>query len=649
MVALKDLTIEEKLRLLTGKNEWQTYDANGKLPSLFLSDGPSGLRMQDEKGVVRKATAMPTECVVANTWSVEAARLHGETIASDAAEAGADILAAPGINMKRTPLCGRNFEYYSEDPYLAGQMAKAFIEGVQSNGIGCSVKHFAANNREYDRLFQSSDVDERTLHEIYFPAFEYAIQAKPWTVMGAYNPVNGIYASENKWLLKDVLRGEFGYDGVIVSDWGAVHDTAARVKASCDLEMPYNKNSYDALKAAYEDGRLTEAEIDESVTHLLQLIEKSQNAKKTVRYTKAERHENAVKIAEEGIVLLKNDANILPLKKERVLVTGHYATKPPLGGGGSSFVQTDYEQQALHDLLKASGCETDYEMAICILDNQRSSFYVRGAYEKARRADKVIICVGTDKETEAEGFDRTSLRLHPSQERFITEMSKYNDNLIVVVYAGSAIDMSPWIDKAKAVVFAGYAGEGVNEALASILTGRVNPSGKLSESFPLCLEDTYCGSECGNGFCERYTDGVFVGYRYYDSEGKDVLFPFGHGLSYARTAYSDIKVEKKSKYEYEVSYSVENLSDIPMQEVSQLYVRDVFSSVARPVKELKNFAKTPLGAHKKKTVRLALDKRAFAFYSVENAAWTVENGEFEILVGASSRDIRLQTSIIIEE
>lgn len=649
MITLKDLTIEEKLRLLTGANEWQTYAANGKLPSLFISDGPCGLRMQDEKGATRKATAMPTECVVANTWNTEAARLHGETIASDAAEAGADILAAPGVNMKRTPLCGRNFEYYSEDPYLAGQMAKAFIEGVQECGVGCSLKHFAANNREYDRLFQSSDVDERTLREIYFPTFEYALQAKPWTVMSAYNPVNGIFANESKWLLRDVLRDDFGYDGVILSDWGAVHDTVARVQASCDLEMPYSKTSYDALRAAYEDGRLTEAEIDECVSRLLRLVEKNAAAKKTARYTKAQRHENAVKIAEEGMVLLKNEENMLPLGKGRVLVTGHYATKPPLGGGGSSLVQTDYEQQPLQELLKANGCETDYEMAICILDNQRSSFYVRGAYEKARLADKVIVCVGTDKETEAEGFDRVSLRLHPSQERFIAEMAKHNENLIVVVYAGSAIDMSPWIDKAKAVVYAGYAGEGVNEALAAILTGAVNPSGKLSESFPLRLEDTYCGSECGNGFYERYTDGVFVGYRYYDSEGKDVLFPFGHGLSYSEAAYSDLRIEKKAKYEYEVSYTVENLSDLPMKEVSQAYVRDVLSSVSRPLKELKGFAKTPLGAREKKTVRLTLDKRAFAFYSVERRAWMVENGEFEILVGASSRDIRLRAKITIEE
>ncbi len=648
---IKSLTLEEKLRMLAGKNSWQLSNANGKLPDVFLSDGPSGLRMhdlKDENRAVISATAMPTLSVVANGWDVELARLDGATIADDCIENGADVLLAPGVNIKRTPLCGRNFEYFSEDPFLSGTLAKAYIEGVQNKGVGTSLKHFCANNREYERFCQSSDVDERTLREIYLPAFEIATQAQPWTVMCAYNPINGVYASENKWLLNDVLREEFGFNGVIVSDWGAVHNSWKAAKATIDLEMPYRDAAYPELKKAYDDGLLAEKEIDERVAKLLELIEKVETAQKTVETTKEERHERAVKIAKECMVLLKNDDNILPLQGGRIAFTGYYERTPALGGSGSSFVKTNYVQQRLLDEVQTRlGDKAECFKPLGDTNGLLYVWRIGGIAEGARSSDVCVVCVGTDNRTEGEGYDRDTLRLSSTQENIILAAAEGNENVVVVLHAGSAIDMSPWIDKVKAVLFAGYAGEGCQEAIADILVGNACPCGKLTETFPLSLEDTPTGAYPGNGFVDSYNEGIFVGYRWYDKKKKDVLFPFGHGLSYADFEYSDLKIEKNGETDYEVSFSIKNVSGVDGKEISQVYVRDVFSMVTRPVKELKGFAKTTLKAGESKRVSVKLDYRSFAYYNISLKKWYVENGEFEILVGASSRDIRLKDSITI--
>ena len=649
---ITNLTLEEKLRLLTGKDGWRLETANGKLPEIFLSDGPNGLRMHEIKdgaaGPIKPATAMPNLSLVASTWDPELAYLDGATIADDCIENGADVLLAPGVNIKRTPLCGRNFEYLSEDPYLAGVLAKAYIEGVQDKGIGTSLKHFCANNREYGRLSQTSEMDERTLREIYLRPFEIALEAKPWTVMCSYNPVNGIYASENKRLLKDILRDELGFDGMIVSDWGAVHSGTKAVKASLDLRMPFHPEAYDHLKHAVDEGLLSEKEIDERVQKVLELIEKTQNGMKKITTTKEDRHTNATRIAREGIVLLKNEDGILPLSGGKLVVTGPFAKAPAIGGGGSAFVSTNYPAAPLADELKArlGECVEIFPNETYMNDGARVD-YMKNSLRQAYRADTVLLCVGTGKRIESEGYDRFSLRLSPIQEDLILEVAKINPNVIVVLHASSAVDMTPWIDRVKAVALVGFAGEAAHEATADILCGKISPSGKLAETYPLSLEDTPTGAARGNGFYERYTEGVLVGYRWYDTLGKDVLFPFGHGLSYADFSYSNLTVTKKSETDCEVSFTLTNTSGVDGKEVAQIYVRDVFSMVERPEKELKGFLKVALAAGESKRVSVKLDARAFAYYNTALNEWYVENGDFEILVGASSRDIRLTARVQI--
>ena len=649
-----DLTLEEKLRLLSGKDCWRTYGANGKLKEVFMSDGPNGLRMIADDGQTKKATAMPNISVIANSWSKKAAHLAGETIADDCIENGADILLAPGVNIKRTPLCGRNFEYFSEDPYLAGTLAKEYIDGVQSKGVGTSLKHYCLNNREYDRLFTSSEIEERAMREIYLTAFEIALKAKPWTVMCSYNRINGIYASENKYLISDVLRGEFGFDGVVVSDWGAVHSQFRRVKAGIDIEMPVTDKSFEDLKISYEKGLITDKEIDACAERVIGLAEKSQKADKTkkIEKTKAERHAAAVEIAKEGIVLLKNDDDILPLKAKKsgkILVSGTFANEPAPGGGGSAYVETDFKQEPLEKLIAeklGKGAVVDFTKDVNYTGDGYN-FGLNKAIEAAYSHDTVVVCVGTGRAVETEGKDRTDIKLPFVQEAAILKIANANPNVIVVVYAGSAIDMSAWIDEVKAVVYAGFMGEAANEAVSDILCGKTSPSGKLAETFPVALENTSVENDVGDGFVDWYQDGIFVGYRFYDTFGKDVLFPFGHGLSYANFVYSDLKIEKTGECECEVSYTVKNTGKIAAKEISQVYVKDECSFVIRPEKELKGYSKDLIKPNEEKRVTIKLCPRSFAYYSVNLKDWHVENGTFEILVGASSRDIRLSGKIEI--
>ena len=659
MYDIKKLTLDEKIKLVAGKNNWQLSTANGKLPEVFLADGPHGLRKVSvekleqgvpEKEATYKTTAMPNICVLSNTWNTEMAYLDGATIADDCLEYGADILLAPGVNIKRTPLCGRNFEYFSEDPYLAGHMAKAFIEGVQSKGVGTSLKHFCCNNREYDRWTRNSEVDERALREIYLPAFEIAIKAEPWTVMCSYNPVNGVYASENKKLLDTILRGEFGFNGLIMSDWNAVQQSARAIKNTLDLEMPYRKEAYEEIKQGLDDGYLTEAELDRAVLKVLELIEKAQTSKKEITTTKDKRHENALEIAREGITLLKNEDNILPLKGGKVFVTGPYKYDTPMGGGGSALAQTDYQMQPLFEEIdkRLDGNGKAYQGVSGTSPSPFTyAWTMKADLQEAYRADTVVLCVGTDNIVESESFDRFSIRLSKQQEEFIKETAEVNKNIVVVLFAGSAIDCSPWIDKVKAVVLAGFLGEVGTQATAEVLTGKVNPSGKLTETYPLCLEDTPTGDAIGTATGEKYEEGIFVGYRWYDKKKKEVLFPFGHGLSYAKFEYSNLEITKNSETDYEVSYTITNTSKVDGKEVSELYIKDILCTMERPEKELKGFAKTFIKAGETKRVSHTLDKRSFAFYMTAIDDWYVENGDFEVLIGASSKDIRLKGKIQI--
>ena len=674
---LKSLTISEKLELLVGADVWHTSDAGGKLPSLAIHDGPHGLRRTapfdseeihpasrgQDLGTI-PCTAMPTISSLSYTWNPELAYLDGEVIADECVEHNVDVILAPGVNIKRSPLCGRNFEYFSEDPYLAGIMGKSFIEGAQSRGVGTSLKHFCLNNAEQDRICSSSEADERTIREIYLPAFERALEAKPWTVMCSHNQINGIWASENRRYLNGILRGEFGFDGLIMSDWDATHDSIRAVKASLDLTMSYRQCHVENLKLAYERGELTEGEIDECVGRILDLIDKTETRAKSPKYTDAERHAAAVKIAEESIVLLKNNNNTLPLKGGKLLVTGDMVKNPSIGGGGSAHVYPKQEPVNLANEIKANldsaellGNSPNYSREVVTAPLTITG--INYIASEATRADSIILCIGNDQNLESECFDRTSIRLAPHLEKAIHILAKANKNIIVVLYAGSAIDMTPWIDEVAAVVLAGFGGEGINEAVAKVLCGKVSPSGKLTETYPLCLEDTpsiatrtpstdKIFSALQNSLVEKYTEGIFVGYRYYDTAEKEVLFPFGHGLSYADFRYTGLSIEQKGDTNFTVSFSVTNISDIPAKETVQLYVSDVISAVERPKKELKGFKKITLAPGESKQVELDLDYRSFAYYNVSLGDWHVENGDFDILVGSSSRDIRLTERITVE-
>lgn len=647
---IKNLTLQEKIELLTGVDGWHLSNANGKLKQVAVADGPNGLRKVDDFNNNQvPATAMPSLATVANTWNKELSFLQGETIADECVKNDIDVLLAPGANIKRTPLCGRNFEYFSEDPFLAGKMARSFIEGVQSKNVGTSLKHFAFNNREYERFTQSSEVDERTANEIYYPAFKEAIKANPWTIMCSYNLVNGVYASENAKLLKTTLREKLGFKGVVLSDWGAVRHGAKAVKGGLDLRMPYEENASSEIYKGLEMGYITESDINEHVLRILELIEKSEAPKK-VTYTKEERHQNAVKIASEGIILLKNDG-ILPLKKGKITVAGRYDSDPDIAGDGSAKVVPENKIPVLSELLAK---EIDGEVIAPKLwynaypNRPDVSLGYKIIYQNAYESDATILLVGTGKTVEREGHDRDDLKLSTYEEELILNTAKVTDNVIVAVYAGSAVDMSNWIDKVKAVIYVGYAGEGVHEALSDIIVGKLNPSGKLCETFPLSAQDSPTEYDKGNSFVDDYTEKLFVGYRWYDSYNIPVLFPFGHGLSYSKFEYSNLNVIKKNETNYTVSFSVENTSKFGGAEVVQLYIKDVFSSVVRPEKELRNFDKIFLKAGEKKSVTFELTSEDFEYYSTVIDNWYVDNGAYEILIGASSRDIRLKEKIKIE-
>ena len=652
---LSDLTIEEKLRLICGKGSWHTEDFGGKLPAVSMSDGPVGLRTmyQAENGTWETwpAVAYPSVQVLANTWSEDCARLMGECLGDDAAERNVDLLLGPGVNIKRNPLNGRNFEYFSEDPCLAGTLAKAYVSGVQSRGVGACVKHFCCNNLEFDRLHQSSDVDERTLREIYYRPFEIACEAQPVAVMCSYNRINGTYGSEYQKGY-DVLREEFGFDGAIISDWDAVRDRTAAAKAGLDLEMPFNEHNYSRLVADYKAGKITEAEIDACAARVLKLGERmvEMRTRRTSGRTEAERAEAAKNIATEGIVLLKNEG-VLPLQKgTKAAVCGYYA-KPDdartLAGGGSSQVVW---KDAVFDLpaqLAARGVENAYEQG-CAVDTVWSvRMDMRRARMNAAGSAVNIVCVGTGNWLEFEEGDRRSMRLPAVQERLILETAEENENTVVVLFAGAAVDMSRWVDSVAAVVYAGFPGMGGDAVLADLLTGARNFSGKTSETFPYALEDVPAAESFMSAGVTRYQEGLDVGYRYFATYDVPVLFPFGHGLSYAAFEYSDLALQPMETG-VRVSFAVENISDRDGAEAAQVYVHECAPLVYRPTRELKGFVKPAIRAGEKTIVDLMLPLRAFAHWSTSQDKWVVTDGVYEILIGASSEDIRLAAKAKIE-
>ncbi len=656
---LKQLTVEEKLRLLCGKDAWQTCDFNGKLPFVKVTDASMGVRTAKDDGSGDKpSVSYPSAQMLANTWNLQTVRAYAECVADDCLDYGADILLGPGVNIKRNPLCGRNFEYYSEDPYLAGTIAREYIAAMQQEGAGACLKHFCCNNLEYNRKLQSSEVDERTLREIYYKPFEIACEAKPVSLMCSYNKINGVQGSEYKKGFS-VLREEYGFDGAVISDWDAVYGRAKAAKAGLDLEMPFSQSNYDKLLEDYKAGKITEAEIDACAHRVLDMVARCKELQKgkTRKRIWEDRINVSREAAEEGIVLLKNEG-VLPLKKGQSLsACGIYGAPYSansdysryLSGGGSSRVVRLTKEFDIPEALRKQGFTVLFNGGF---DDNGINNWVgmnpREAIGNAAESDVNIVFAGTGGEIEHEGNDRKHMRLSDVQERAILDTAAVNSNTVVVLVAGAPIDMSAWINEVAAVVWAGFPGERGDEAVANVLTGKINPSGKLTETFPLCYEDSPVASGYLDGTVTRYEEGLDVGYRYYDTYNVPVLFPFGHGLSYSTFEYKNFAL-KTADDKLEVNFEIENVSAIDGKEVSQIYVRAVSSYVYRPYKELKSFAKTLVKAGKKEKVTAKLNLRAFEYWSVGHDRWEVEDGIYEIIVAASVADEKLKIKIKIKD
>lgn len=644
----------QKVKLVMGADFWSNDTADGSLYKFVLSDGPVGLRQpldksNPEQKEVIKSVAYPSAQVLSQTWNCDLAKLLGKSIGNDCIEQKVDIVLGPGVNIKRLPTNGRNFEYYSEDPYLAGTLAKKYIEGVQEKHVGTCIKHFCCNNSEFSRHWASMEVDERTLHEIYLKAFEIAMEAKPWTVMCSYNLVNGRRMSENNKLY-NVLRNNFKFDGLIMSDWDAVKDSEASLNAGLNLEMPYNENHHNLMMKKAQENILDERKLDESAVKVIELAEKCEKESKLRKMDMSinERRNVALKIAEEGIVLLKNENNVLPLKPEKkIFITGD-PTSRYYCGGGSSQVCPELPFISLEEALKAECNDVQYYESIWEkLGHLAHVGNAKKALEYSAQAEYTILAVGDSANLEFECADREGIKLSKEEEILINDFAKVAKHLIIVVEAGSAIDMSSWIDKVEAVVYMGYGGELGHKALANILVGKINPSGRLSETFPLKLEDSPAMKSYHDSSVMKYDEGLNIGYRYYETYNVPVLFPFGYGLSYSKFEYSNLKIEQ-IKDVYKVSFDIENETEIDGAEVCQLYIREVVKEVYRPDYELKGYEKIFIKAHEKKEVIIELKRKDFSYYSTYYDEYHVKPGAFDILIGKNSHDIILKERIIVD-
>ena len=657
---VQQMTLEEKASLLSGADFWHTkaVERLGIRP-VMVSDGPHGLRKQDAEadhlGINDsiKAVCFPAACASTASFDRSLVRTIGEAIGDQCQHEQVAINLGPAINIKRSPLCGRNFEYMSEDPYLAAEMAVDLIQGVQSKNIGTSVKHFAANDQEHRRMSSDSVVDERTLREIYLPAFEAAAKrGKAWTFMCSYNKVNGEYASQNKWLLTDVLRNEWGFDGYVMSDWGAVSNRPKGVEAGLDLEMPGSRGINDAeIIKAVREGRLDEKYVDLCAERIIRVHERYfANAVPETPWDKEKDHELAGKLGADCMVLLKNEDSILPLKDtDHVAVIGAFAKKPRFQGGGSSHINS-FKVTSLLDAL-ADKANITYAQGYEIGTEEDNEALVQEARKAARDADKVVVVAGLPDSFESEGYDRTHMRMPVNQNHLIEKLAEVNPNIVVLLYNGSPVEM-PWIDLAKGLIEGYLGGQNVGTANRMVLYGEVNPSGRLPETLPVHLEDTPCFlSYGGEGNTAVYTEGIFVGYRYYDTKNVPVLFPFGYGLSYTTFEYTNLKLSAKKIKDtdtLEVSVDVKNTGKMDGKEVVQLYVRDLQSSVFRPLHELKGFEKVFLKSGETRTVTFTLDKRSFAYWNTQIHDWYVESGDFEIEIARSSRDVALSENVYVE-
>ena len=654
------MTLEEKASLCSGLDFWHTKSIERLgIPSIMMTDGPHGLRKVSEKGDTVPATCFPTAVALASSWDEKLLEKVGEAIAEECLAEGVSILLGPGVNIKRSPLCGRNFEYYSEDPYLSSEMAASFIKGVQSKGVGTSLKHFVANNQEHRRMSISAMIDERTLREIYLASFEGAIKkSRPWTVMAAYNRVNGKYCFKNEYLLTDILRNEWGFEGIVISDWGAVdtYERAEALKAGLDLEMPSSNGLGDKkIIEAVRNGKLSEEILDKTVERLLTIIfEAIDNKQENATYDRRKHHEFAKEVAKECIVLLKNENNILPLNsKSKVAVIGSFAKNVRYQGGGSSHVNPTQLDIPYEEILKLVDDPSNvlYADGYDLESDEVKEELINEAKNIAQNSDVAVIFAGLPERYESEGYDRENLSLPKSHNKLIEEITKVQDNVVVVLFNGAPVEM-PWINKVKGLFECYLGGQAVGGAIADLLFGKANPSGKLAETFPKKLAHNPSHPYFpGEDDVVEYREGIFIGYRYYDKKEIEPLFPFGFGLSYTKFEYSDLKIDKKQAKDTDtitVSVKVKNVGNMAGKEIVQLYVRDVESSVVRPEKELKGFKKVELNPGEEKTVTFVLDKRSFAYYSTDIKDWYVESGDFEILIGKSSKEIVLKDTVNVE-
>ena len=661
---IDEMSLEEKAAIVSGLDFWHTEPfENHGIPPIGVSDGPHGLRKVLQQDGVQaeaiEAVCFPAAVSLSASFDRELLNRVGKILGEECLAEDVQVILGPAVNIKRSPLCGRNFEYISEDPYLAGELSASYINGVQSKGVGTSIKHFAANNQEFQRMYISSEVDERTLREIYLKAFEIAVKkADPWTFMASYNKINGTYSTENKWLLTDVLRKDWGYDGLVMSDWAAVSDRVKGIDAGLDLEMPGCGGVNDkSIIDAVNDGRLSEEALNAAVRNVLKLVDKGISGKRDdVTFDRDTDHEAAVRVAEECIVLLANDngndgGKVLPLKeKENVLFVGGFAKTPRYQGGGSSHINSHKVVSALEladkygNITFAEGFPADRDM-----DPDEAEGYFEEAIAAAENADKIVVFAGLPDVFESECYDRKDMNLPECQNALIASLAELGKDMIVVLHNGSPVEM-PWIFDVQGVVEAYMAGEGCGEAVMNVLYGKVNPSGKLAESFPFFLEDncSYLNFP-GADYKVNYAEGIFVGYRYYDTKKMEVLFPFGYGLSYTEFKYDDLRIEKVDDFDYTVCVDVTNVGDVPGKEIVQLYVADLSGAVMRPAHELKGFDKKMINPGETVTYVFTLGKDAFTYYDVDKHEWIAPKGTYRIEIAKSSKDVACFDEIELSE
>lgn len=675
---VNELTLEEKASLCSGADFWHTKAIDRlNIPAAMVSDGPHGIRKQeslaDHMGVAEsiKAIGFPTASAMACSFDRDLLHKVGDALGEECVAEDLAVLLGPGINMKRSPICGRNFEYYSEDPVVAGELGAAFVNGVQEHGVGTSLKHFAANNQEWRRMSISAEIDERTLREIYLAAFETVVKkAQPWTIMCSYNRINGVYSCENDWLLNKVLRDEWGFEGLVMTDWGAMDERVPSLKAGLDLEMPDCHGETDKLIVkAVQSGELEESVLDTAVERILTMVDKYLTARKDIDpasmvhplpssvergYDVAAHHALARTTAEQSAVLLKNE-DILPLQKDKkIAFIGEFAKVPRIQGGGSSHINNTSVESA----LDAAGDSVSYAQGFHIDEETTDETLLQEAITLAKESDVAVIFAGLPDSFESEGFDRTHLNMPANQNELIARISEVQPNAVVVLHSGSPIAM-PWLDKVAGVLQMYLAGQASGGAAVNLLFGDATPCGKLAETFPLHLEDnpSYLNFP-GNREKVCYQEGVFIGYRYYDKKKMDVLFPFGYGLSYTDFTYSNMKVTVNGKNaadvdviketdEIVVSADITNTGNCDGAEIVQLYIKNPVVYEIRPEKELRDFAKVFLKAGETKTVTFTLNARAFSYYETRIHDWYAESGDYEILLASSSRDIRLQDTVSI--